>query len=514
MLLGRAGRAATVAVTLLVAGACSSTTHQSSPGSTPGPTSSPSSGPAATAASGAPPIHWTACHDSFGPSGYQCATIEVPRNPKDPTQAGTIGLALDRRPASGQKIGSLLVNPGGPGASGVDFLPDAISIMPKSLLDRFDVVAFDPPGVARSAPVSCLGSAALEQYYNYDPSPTTPEGMAGYLAEDRTFAQGCQTRSGRELPYVSTADAAMDMDYIRAAVGDPKLSYLGFSYGTFLGATYAELYPGRVRAMVLDGATDPALTALQSEKEQAVSFEHDLQDALTACAAERSCAWKPAGDPMQAYEQLAERIRTSPLPVKDSTRTAGPSSFLYGTAVTLYDTSTWPDLYQMLAQASRGDGTDMLQLADSYEGRQPDGTYDNELESNAAVNCLDSPSPSLTDIEAALPAFQAAAPVFGPAVLDSQIQCTLWPVPASGQAGPIHADGSPPIVVVGSTGDPASPYRDAQALASELAHGVLLTRVGDGHTAYPYSTCIRNQVDSYLIQLTVPPVGTRCATDG
>ena len=423
-------------------------------------------------------------------------------------------MALDRRPASGQKIGSLLVDPGGPGASGVDFLPDAVSMMPKSLLDRFDVVGFDPPGVARTAPVSCLDGTGLQQYYNFDPDPATPAALAAYVAEDRTFAQGCRARSGAELPYVSTVDAAMDMDYIRAAVGDAQLNYLGFSYGTFLGATYAQLYPTRVRAMVLDGATDPALGVLQSDKEQAASFETDLHDALTACSNQKSCPRKPSGDPIQAYQALAQRIRSAPLPVKGSARTAGPSSFLYATAVTLYDTSTWPDLYQMLASASRGDGTYMVQLADAYEGRQDDGTYDNELEANAAVNCLDSPSPSLSDIEAALPSFEAAAPVFGPSVLYSQIQCSYWPVPATGAPGPIHADGSPSILVVGSTGDPATPYADAQALASELQHGVLLTRVGDGHTAYPYSACIRTQVDAYLTQLTVPVTGTRCPTDG
>jgi pimeloyl-ACP methyl ester carboxylesterase len=423
-------------------------------------------------------------------------------------------MALDRKPASGSKLGSLLVNPGGPGASGVDFLPEAVAMMPKSLLQRFDVVGFDPPGVARTAPVTCLDPAGLDRYFHLDPSPDTPQSVAATIAEDRQYAAGCESRSGAELPYVSTVDAAMDMDYIRQAVGDAQLTYLGFSYGTFLGATYAELYPTRVRAMVLDGAIDPSLGVVQGLNEQSAAFDADLTSALNACASSASCPWRPAGDPVQAFEQLLQQVRIHPLNVKNSSRTVGPAEIFYGAAATMYSTSTWGDLYTALAQAQAGDGRDFLALFDFYVGRSSNGTYDNEFEANAAINCLDSAAPSISQIEADAPAARAAAPVFGVADLYSELGCSVWPVPATGRPQPIRAAGSPPIVVVGSTGDPATPYSEAQALAGELQHGVLLTRLGDGHTGYPYSACIRKYVDSYLTDLTVPPAGIRCPSSG
>jgi pimeloyl-ACP methyl ester carboxylesterase len=516
---------AVAAAATVVAASCSSSSgsgqigafrHFAGSAPSPGASSSTSSVPASGASfPGAPvaPVHWVACQGSAGPSGYQCATIQVPRNPENPSVGGTIGLALDRRPASGTKYGSLLINPGGPGGSGVDFLPQAVSFLDPSLLEHFDVVGFDPPGVDRTAPIVCADGPQLDQYYAANPDPTTPAGLAAYLALDRTFAAGCEARSGAELPYVSTVDAAMDMDVIRADLGDAKLTYLGFSYGTFLGATYANLFPQRVRAMVLDGALDPSLPVIASLEQQSAGFDQDLRDALTACATKPSCPWKFTGDPVAAYRALLAKVSASPVPVSGSSRTVGAAAFLYGTALTLYDTSYWTYLYQALAGVQAGDGTFMLELFDNYTGRNANGTYSNELEANAAVNCLDDPAPSVAAVEAAAVEVAQTAPVFGPSDVLSELQCDVWPVPATGRVEPIHADGSPPIVVVGSTGDPATPYADAQALASQLQHGVLLTRVGDGHTGYQFSSCIRGYVDSYLIDLTVPPAGIRCPSN-
>jgi pimeloyl-ACP methyl ester carboxylesterase len=433
----------------------------------------------------------------------------VPRNPSDPDGA-TIGMAIDRHPATGAKIGSLLVNPGGPGASGVDALPDLVSQMPSTLLARFDVVGFDPPGVERTAPITCLDSAGLAQYFHVDPAPLTTAGFNTLVSEDRTFADGCEAESGAELPYVSTVDAARDMDVLRAALGDSKLTYLGYSYGTLLGATYAGLFPTHVRAMVLDGALDPALPVVSELDQQSSSLEGQLEQFFSMCTSSASCAWQPVGSPTAAYEALLAKVRTDPLPARGTSRTVGPSELLYGTAVTLYSTSTWNDLATALQDASNGDGTDFLQLFDDYTGRQANGSYNNLFEANAAINCLDAPAPSLAQIQADAPAAQAAAPIFGVQNLYSEAGCTVWPVPATGRVAPIRAIGGPPIVVVGSTGDPITPYAWAQALASELSSGVLLTRLGDGHTAYGASSCIRTYVDQYLIDLTVPPVGIRC----
>jgi len=330
---------------------------------------------------------------------------------------------------------------------------------------------------------------------------------------DRQFAQGCEQNSGSELPYVSTVDAAMDMDAIRAALGDPKLTYLGFSYGTFLGATYAGLFPSRVRAMVLDGPLDPALPVITELDEQSAALDSEFRQFASACQSNRSCPWKPGPNPDAAIETLVARVTATPLPVRGTSRTVGPSELLFGTAAALYSTSSWAFLEQALAQASVGDGTDLLQLFDAYTGRNSNGSYGNLFEANSAINCLDAPAPTVAQIQEAAPAAESQAPVFGLQNLDSEVGCSVWPIPATGKLGPITATGSPTIVVVGSTGDPITPYPWAQALASELQHGVLLTRVGDGHTAYAASSCIRAAVDSYLISLAPPAAGTRCSSD-
>jgi pimeloyl-ACP methyl ester carboxylesterase len=419
-------------------------------------------------------------------------------------------MAIDRHPATGPKVGSLLTNPGGPGASGVDALPSLVAHMPADVLAAFDVVGFDPPGVGRTAPVTCLDSAGLSQYFHVDPAPPTAAGFQAMVAADRNFAAGCQARSGAELPYVSTVDAARDMDVLRSALGDSRLTYMGFSYGTLLGATYAGLFPTHVRALVLDGALDPALPTITQLDQQSAAIDGQLQQFFGVCARQASCPWKPGGSMSAAYQALVARVRANPLPAQGTSRKVGPSELLYGTAVTLYSTSTWNDLAYALQAASAGDGTDFLELFDTYTGRHENGTYDNLFEANAAINCLDAPAPSPATLQAAAPAAQAVAPVFGLQNLDSEVGCAVWPVPATGKVGPIRAAGSPPILVVGSTGDPITPYSWAQALSQQLANGVLLTRVGDGHTAYLNSSCIRGRVDQYLIHLTVPPAGTRC----
>jgi pimeloyl-ACP methyl ester carboxylesterase len=419
-------------------------------------------------------------------------------------------MAIDRHPAAGRKIGSLLINPGGPGASGVDTLAQLIPKMSGELLAAFDIVGFDPPGVARTSPITCVDSAALSRYFHVDPAPPTAAGFAALVAADRAFAAGCQARSGAELPYVSTQDAARDMDVLRSALGDSKLTYLGLSYGSLLGATYAGLFPTHVRAMVLDGALDPSLPTITELNQQSAALDAELQQFFASCARQSSCAWKPAGNPQAAYEALLAQVRAKPLPANGTSRSVGPSELLFGTAVTLYSTSTWNDLALALQDASAGDGTDFLELFDSYTGRQPDGSYSNLFEANAAINCLDTPAPSLAALQAATPAAEAVAPIFGPQNIDSEAGCAVWPIPATGQVGPIRAAGSPPIVVVGSTGDPVTPYTWAQSLSQQLANGVLLTRVGDGHTGYVNSSCIRTQVDRYLISLVTPPASTRC----
>lgn len=474
----------------------------------------PTAGGSGGTATGPPvtPVHWAACTAATGPAGYQCATVTVPLDYADPAK-GTIGIAIDRHPATGHKIGSLLVNPGGPGESGVSFLPQMMQELPASVTAAFDVVGFDPRGVGRSDPVVCGTPAQLEQEWTVDPAPPTASGFDALLAADRRFAAGCEAHSGRILPYLSTANAARDMDRIRAALGDPKLTYLGFSYGTFLGATYASLFPTRVRAMVLDGALDPALAPIPLIIEQSASLQSEFNAFLSTCRA-GSCGWHPSGNLEADYDTLLARVRAHPVAVPNSGgQEVGAAVLLYGTAAALYSPSNWTFLGQSLEQLQQGNGTGLVELFDLYFGRTSNGAFQNTIEAESAVDCLDSPTPSLKAIQAAVPEVVKVAPTFGLVDLYGEAGCSVWPVPATGKVGPIRAPGSPPIVVVGSTHDPVTPYSWAQSLAHQLQHGVLLTRDGYGHTAYGFSSCIRSAVDTYLITLVPPKAGTTCPSN-
>jgi pimeloyl-ACP methyl ester carboxylesterase len=318
-------------------------------------------------------------------------------------------------------------------------------------------------------------------------------------------------KSGPLLAYLGTDNVARDMDQLRQALGDPKLTYMGFSYGTFIGATYAELFPNNVRAMVLDGAIDPAQDAISTNIAQAAAFNQELNAFFADCAADSTCVWKPTGDLRLAFDTLMSQIRAHPLPV--GTRSVGPGEAFLGVADGLYDRQSWPDLAAALSRAGQGDGSVLLEFSDLYTKRRPNGTYDNVLEANEAVTCADNAWPTDPNAVRQYGAQAAAqAPEFGVPDLYSGIVCSLWPVRPARAPHPVTAPGSPAIVVVGSTGDPATPYPAAQALAKELSKGVLVTRVGDGHTGYPFSTCVKAKVDAYLLNLAVPPSGTTCPT--
>jgi pimeloyl-ACP methyl ester carboxylesterase len=380
------------------------------------------------------------------------------------------------------------------------------------MLSSFDVVGFDPPGVGHTAPITCLDGKELDRYFHVDPAPTTASGLDALIAAAATFARGCEARSAAELPYVSTVDAAMDLDFVRQALGDAKLTYIGFSYGSLLGQVYAGLYPTHIRAMVIDGVLDPAISEFTLVDQQAASLDNELRQFFAACVSSPSCPWKPGPDPAAAFQALLQSVRQRPLPVPGTSRTVGPAELLYGTAWPLYFTSTWPDAEKALAQASQGNGYGLLAEADSYNNRNSDGTYENLLEANAAVDCLDEPPTTVAQVEAAAATAKRDAPVFGELDLYGDLTCAEWPVKSTGTVAPVRAAGSPPILVVGSTGDPITPYQWAQAVASQLQNAVLLTRVGDGHTGYGASSCVRTLVDQYLISLSVPPAGTRCSS--
>jgi pimeloyl-ACP methyl ester carboxylesterase len=420
----------------------------------------------------------------------------------------TMHIALIRKPASGVARGSLIVNPGGPGASGVDYVRGSSNTF-TGVTSSFNLVSFDPRGVGQSRPIRCESSAQLDAFVAVDPTPDTPAEHAALVRSSRAFANACYRRNGNYLEHVGTIDAARDMDVLRAAVGDRKLTYYGGSYGTYLGAKYAQLFPHRIRAMVLDGALDPRQPTAAENRVQAIGFETDLRDFLDNCVNESGCPF-PSSDPTGALNRLQARIDAHPLSV--DSRHLGPGEFFEGLALGLYSTSYWSSLRRALSDAENGDGRLLLAFSDVLTERHEDGTYGNLIESNLAINCIDRPSPrQVSAYDTSARAFAQLAPHFGEPIAYGSLPCAFWRVPPVEQAHAVTAQGAPPIVVIGTTRDPATPYVWARALARQLSSGVLVTYDSDGHTAYEHGNgCVVSAVNAYVNQLVVPRNGLRC----
>lgn len=477
-------------------------------GSPPAATSAaPSPAAPSPAATATAPPSWSPCAQ-----GFSCATLSVPLDEDQPA-AGEVDLALTRLPAAdpASRIGSLVVNPGGPGVSAVDHLQAAWQTVPETVRARFDLVAFDPRGVGHSAPVRCGTTAELDRWFALDPSPDDARELDALERGSEALTAGCARRSGKLLPHVSTADAAADLDRVREAVGDERLTYLGWSYGTSLGVAYLDRFPTRVRAMVLDAALDPTLTWDRLLEGQARGFDAALSAFLADCDA-APCAFREQvdGELPVAFDRLAARVERDPLPAGGG-RAVGPGELTLAVGAALYSREHgWPALGQALADAERGDGSLLLALHDSYLQRGPDG-YSNLSEANLAVNCLDRPWPRDTAAYLALAERVARdAPRFGAAIALSGLPCGDWPVPPTGAPRSVDGQGAPPVVVVGTTGDPATPYEWSVALAEQLDRAVLLTVRGDGHTAYSADAgaCLRERVDAYLVSGRVPDAVT------
>lgn len=484
--------------------------------------SAPSAGDPTTQRSSAPPatvlpavpsalyrqkLSWRPCG-----GGFRCASLQVPLDYARPA-AERIRLALVQLPAGGPgaRVGSLVVNPGGPGASGVDYARAARTAFSPALRARFDIVGFDPRGSARSAPVDCVDDRALDAYVGLDPSPDTPAERAAGVSANRDLARGCAARSGRLLAHVATVDSARDLDLLRAALGDAKLTYYGASYGTLLGARYAELFPARVRALALDGALDPQQTGAQLARAQVVGFERALGAFLSDCVRRRCRLGRDRAEALRRIDGLIARAEARPLPAAGGRR-ADEAAVVLGLAAGLYSPRAWPVLQLALERGLSGDGSLLVELSDALTDRRPDGTYSNRLEAATAINCIDRPEDrDVSAYDRAAEEYAAISPRFGPLAAYGALSCAFWPVPPVDGPHRITARGSPPILVIGTTRDPATPYEDAVALADQLASGALLTREGDGHTAYRSgSACIDGAVDRYLLTGRPPADGTRC----
>ncbi|WP_418288057.1 alpha/beta hydrolase [Mycetocola zhujimingii] len=457
-------------------------------------------------------VVWSNCERSF-----ECATVAAPMDWENP-EDGEIELALIRQQAPGDAIGSLFVNPGGPGASGYDFVRDSVDYATDSRLqERFDIVGFDPRGVGRSTPVTCLDAEEMDEYlYGLAASERGSEAWIDELeASAKEYGDACAANTGESLEFTDTVSAARDLDLMRAVLGDDKLYYLGYSYGTFLGATYAELYPKKAGRLVLDGAIDPSTSNFEVNLTQAKGFESALRAYLEDCLGSSECPFSgTVDDAMATIGALLTSVDASPIKNTDG-RMLGANSLLTAIIYPLYSPeSGWPLLSEMFADVMSGSAEYAFSFADAYNGRNEDGTYsDNSTEAFSAYNCRDytyNDDPAKMAEEAA--ALAEAAPTIGPFFGYGDIGCANWPYPDGAERKKITAEGAPPILVVGTTNDPETPYVWAEALADQLESGVLVTYEGEGHTGYNKgSECVNSVVDDYLISGEVPTEDPKCS---
>ncbi|MFJ2534954.1 alpha/beta hydrolase [Microbacterium maritypicum] len=453
-------------------------------------------------------LTWTECG-----VGFDCTDVTAPLDWEDPGK-GEITLSVVRHRAEGTPVGSLLTNPGGPGASGVDLILNSLDYaVGADLIENFDVIGFDPRGVGASTAVTCYDAPQMDEYLYSIPAAArgTAEWEAELLDSHKAFAEACDANSGGILPYITTVNAARDMDLIRAVLGDKQLNYLGYSYGTFLGATYAKLYPEKAGRLVLDGAIDPAVPGLEVGATQALGFESALRAYMQDCLDSGECPFNGTVDEaMTDLGALLASVDSTPLKSGDG-RMLGADSLMTAIIAALYSQDSWGYLTQALDEALQGDPTSALFLADFYNGRE-NGTYtDNSAEAFRAYNCMDYPVEDDPAAEAAINAKIAqGAPTIAP-YWTGPDSCSVWPYPPTGTRGEIKAEGAGPILVIGTTNDPATPYEWSESLANQLEEGVLITRVGEGHTGYNKgNACVDDAVEAFLLDDVVPEDGLRC----
>ncbi|MCW2677065.1 MAG: Alpha/beta hydrolase [Modestobacter sp.] len=484
------------------------------------------SGSVAASGSTVPPataIDWTDCNDKIQPIianrpgsdralAFSCGTTTAPVSYDDPS-GPTLQLFMVRAVLAGQadRKGSLMVNPGGPGSSATDAAIQSALTLPVDVLQRFDIVGVDPRGVGLSTPVECIPDQQKDQIAAAEPRPTAPEQLDAAFALAKQVSDECSKKYGKALGAFSTVATARDMDRVREALGDQQLTYLGYSYGTTLGSTYAELFPDRVRALVLDGAVDPDADAQAAAEARAQGFEAAF-DAFAANCTGLVGGCPVGADPRAFLNDVLTQAAATPIPSSRAgeTRQATPGLVLTGVRSALYQPSAWPQLAQGLASAKNGDSAGILTLADTYTGRNEDGTYSNVIDANLTVDCADTDETfSAATVRGLVADWNAKYPLFGADAATSLYTCSAWQAPRT----PVphrDAQGSAPILVIGTQGDPVTPLPGAVDMARDLTSGVLLTWQGSGHTAYPKTDCVTAAVDAYLIDLTAPQAGLTC----
>ncbi len=468
------------------------------------------------------PVVWGPCRVAGGggdslpiPAGAQCGKIAVPVNYDQP-DGDDATLALIRFRATGEKIGSLIINPGGPGESGIEAATSLVANLPQSVRERFDLVGFDPRGVGSSSPALWCNSDADNDRLRADPQVDySPEGVARIEKQTKEYVARCIDKMGTDfLANVGTASVVKDLDTLRAALGDEKINYLGYSYGTRIGAAYAEAYPEKVRAIILDGAVDPNADPIQADIDQAEAFQKAFDDYAADCAKDVDC---PLGtDPaksVEVYRDLVDPLVETPMKTRDPRGLSYPDAIV-GTIMALYSPNLWRHLTAGLTEMTKGKGDTMLALADMYMRRDAQGRYGNATDARVAVNCVDQPPVTDRDkiveedkrLREVAP-FMSYGEFTGHAPLST---CAFWPVPPTSTPHSVSAPGLPPVMVISTTGDPATPYKAGVDLAEQLGGG-LLTFNGTQHTvAFQGESCVDEFVAAYLVDLTLPPAGATC----
>lgn len=464
-------------------------------------------------------LDWGTCKDpNAKDAALQCATLKVPLDYDNPT-GDSIIMALIRLPATGDRLGAVLFNPGGPGGSGFDPIAfSGTSIATALGIDSsFDLVGFDPRGVDRSGGIHCVTNAFEDKHLYVDDTPDTPEEQALKDDAHTGFIDGCKQKYGDTLRFYSTANTARDIDAIRVALGDDQISFLGVSYGTYLGATYASMFPDRVRAMVLDSAFEPnGDTVDQQYETQLIGFEGAFNNWIKWCQTDSTCEFT-ATDVGARWDALKQQLDDHPIPGTDG-RLANNATMESATTEALYSKSDWPVLAQALATAEKGDPAGIFALADANAGRNADGTFTTLNQSFPVIRCASGIGPPMpSDPEAVAAAMRAAAPRLGKDTtaqdVTSEVQdCTTL----VGHVDPVKVSytGKGPIVVVGGSNDPATPIRWAQKMTGELGPNTrLVTFTGEGHGQLLASTCVTDIEGALLTKLTLPGTGTKCDPD-
>jgi pimeloyl-ACP methyl ester carboxylesterase len=515
------GLLVTLAAALALAG-CSSVDGNGRYAGDPAPTrpGSPTPTTAAPAQPTISPMSFQDCtsiirpqvRDSPGgdrPLSFGCGKLRVPLDYRDPSRKAIDLFVIRVRLADQQKrIGSLVVNPGGPGGSGTDAAIGLGLSLPTDVLKRFDLVGFDPRGVGLSAPVECISDRLKDDSLALDPDAS--DAFAAQAKLSQQISTDCVAKYGDDLQHYNTEETARDLDLVRQAVGDTRLTYLGYSYGTRLGSVYAQLFPRRVRALVLDGAVDPKAGEVASSQTQAAGFEKAFDQFAADCKA-RNAACLIGPDPRATVNRILAEARRSPIPGGSDGRKATAGPVLLAIVSALYDRGDWAELESALADADNGNSSGLFTLADQYNQRDKNGHYTNLADANTAINCADTAEkvPDAT-VQRTLTAWRKQYPLFGSSLALGLLTCQQWRAPREPLPA-VRAAGAPPLLVIGTVNDPATPYASAKVLARTLASGRLLTWRGEGHTAYPKTRCVTAAVDAYLINLKVPAANASCA---